>query len=87
MKASDAAGTPKPYLVHLQTGSWDFLVAFDLKDGPVEYTYTDTPNGKKWFAALSELTGGDDKAQALWDGYQSLIVRSNSMLGHHRQGQ
>jgi hypothetical protein len=83
MKASDAAGTPKPYVVHLQTGSWDFIVAFDMKDGPVEFTYTDTPNGKKWFAALSELAGGDDKAQAIWDEYQSLIARSTSMFGHH----
>lgn len=83
MKASAAAGTPQPYAVHLQTGGWDFILAFDLEDGPVEYTYTDTPNGKKWFAALSTLAGGDDKARAIWDEYQSLIARSDVMLGHH----
>jgi hypothetical protein len=83
MKASKAAGTTAPYLVHMQTGEWDFIVAFDLKDGPVEYTYTDTPDRKKWWAALVDIAGGQDKAQAIWDEYQSLIVRSNSMLGHH----
>ena len=81
-KASEAAGTPQPVLVHLQTGSWDFLVAWPMKDGPVQLTYTATPEGKKWFAALSEMTGGEEQAQALWDEYQSLIARSTSMIGH-----
>lgn len=82
-KASEAAGTQKPYMVHLQTGSWDFIVAWNMEDGPVEFTYTNNPDGAKWFAALAELTGGEEQAQALWDEYQSLIARSNSMLGHH----
>ncbi|WP_341711935.1 hypothetical protein [Erythrobacter sp.] len=82
-KASKAAGTPMPYLVHLQTGEWDFIVAFDLKDGPIEYTYTGSPNRKKWWAAMVEIAGGEKQAQAVWDEYQSLIVRSTSMLGHH----
>jgi hypothetical protein len=81
-KASEAAGTDQPVLVHLQTGSWDFLVVWRMDDGPVELTYTSTPDGKKWFAALAELTGGEEQAQALWDEYQSLIARSTSMIGH-----
>ena len=84
-KASKAAGTQEPYLVHLQTGSWDFIVAWNMEDGPVELTYTSNPDGAKWFAALAELTGGEEQAQALWDEYQSLIARSNSMLGHHHR--
>lgn len=86
-KASQAAGTQQPYLVHLQTGSWDFIVAWNMEDGPVELTYTNNPDGAKWFAALAELTGGEEQAQALWDEYQSLIARSNSMLGHHHKGE
>ena len=86
-KASDAAGTQKPYLVHLQTGSWDFIVAWNMEDGPVELTYTNNPDGAKWFAALTEIAGGEEEAQALWDEYQSLIARSNSMLGHHHTDQ
>lgn len=82
-KASKAAGTQQPYLVHLQTGSWDFIVAWDMKDGPAELTYTNNPDGAKWFAALAELTGGEEQAQALWDEYQSLIARSTTMIGHH----
>lgn len=82
-KAAKAAGTQEPYLVHLQTGSWDFIVAWNMKDGPVQLTYTSNPDGKKWFAAMSELAGGEEQAQAIWDEYQSLIARSNSMLGHH----
>ena len=82
-KASKASGTPEPYLVHLQTGSWDFLVAWDMADGPAELTYTSNPDGAKWFAALTELAGGEEEAQALWDEYQSLIARSTRMIGHH----
>ena len=82
-KASKAAGTDEPYMVHLQTGSWDFIVAWDMKDGPVEYTYTGTPNQKKWRAALNEIAGGEDQAKALLDEYSSLVARTTSMLGHH----
>ena len=81
-KASDAADTAKPVLVHLQTGEWDFLVVWRMEDGPVELTYTSNPDGEKWFAALSELAGGEDEANALWEEYQSLIARSTSMIGH-----
>ena len=84
-KASKAAGTPEPYLVHLQTGSWDFIVAWDMKDGPVELTYTGTPNGKKWFAALTELAGGEDEARAIQEEYSSLVARTSSMIGHHHR--
>lgn len=83
MKATAAAGTQQPYIVHLQTGDWDFLVAWDMKDGPVAFTYTDTPDGKKWRAALAEVAGGEDEAKAIWEEYQSLIARTNSMFGHH----
>ena len=86
-KASEAAGTQQPHLVHLQTGSWDFIVAWDMKDGPVELTYTSNPDGQKWFKALAELTGGEEQAQALWDEYQSLIARSTRMIGHHHRGE
>ena len=82
-KASKAAGTDMPYMVHLQTGEWDFIVAWDMKDGPVEYTYTGTPNEKKWWAAMVEIAGGEDQAKAIRDEYSSLIARSTSMLGHH----
>ena len=81
-KASEAAGTPKPVLVHLQTGEWDFLVVWRMEDGPVELTYTSNPDGPKWMAALAELAGGQDEAMALWNEYQSLISRSTSMIGH-----
>ena len=81
-KASDSAGTRQPILVHLQTGSWDFMVVWRMDDGPAELTYTSTPDGKKWFAALTEIAGGEEEAQAIWDEYQSLIARSTSMLGH-----
>lgn len=84
-KASENAGTRRPYMVHLQTGSWDFIVAWDMEDGPAELTYTSNPDGSKWFAALAELAGGEEQAQALWDEYQSLIARSTSMIGHHHR--
>jgi len=84
-KASEAAGTQQPYLVHLQTGSWDFIVAWNMEDGPAELTYTSNPDGAKWFKALSELAGGEEEAQALWDEYQSLIARSTRMIGHHHR--
>ena len=87
-KASDAAGTPKPVLVHLQTGEWDFLTAWTMHDGPVSLTYTATPNGKKWWAAMVELAGGEEQANAIRDEYSSLVARSTSMIGHrHLDGE
>lgn len=85
MKAAKAAGTQRPYLVHLQTGEWDFIVAWDMNDGPVQFTYTSMPDQRKWMAALAEMTGGEEQAQALMTEYQSLIARTNSMFGHHHR--
>jgi hypothetical protein len=82
VKASEAASTPQPILVHMQTGSWDFMVVWRMRDGPVELTYTSRPEGKKWFAALAEIAGGEDEARAIQEEYDSLVARSTSMIGH-----
>jgi hypothetical protein len=79
-KAAKQAGTTTPMRMVMQTGEYDVLLIWDMKDGIESMNWERSPDSVKWWAALSELEGGADKAQALMDEYQSLIRSATSDL-------
>jgi hypothetical protein len=84
VKASQKAGTPGPILaIHYQTGKWDASFIWELPGGMADLEWYRSPRDIKWFAALSEIVGGEDKASEIWADFNSKIASSVTEVGHH----
>ena len=82
--ASEKAGTPGPMLaIHFQTGKWDAAFIWNLQGGMADLEWYRSPNDIKWFEALSELAGGEEKAVAIWADYISKVAHAQTEVGHH----
>jgi hypothetical protein len=84
VKASQKAGTPGPILaIHYQTGKWDASFVWELAGGMADLEWYRSPRDIKWFAALSEIAGGEDKAAEIWADFNSKIASAQTEVGHH----
>lgn len=82
--AGAKAGTPGPIMaIHYQTGKWDAAFVWEMAGGMKDLEWFRSPNDIKWFAALSELEGGDDEANAIWEKYISMVAQAVTEVGHH----
>ena len=82
--ASKKAGTPGPMLaIHFQTGKWDAAFIWNLQGGMADLEWYRSPNDIKWFEALSELSGGEEEAAAIWADYISKVAHAQTEVGHH----
>lgn len=72
------AGNPGP-VMHLEhrTGEWDMTVIRHMKRGPSEMEWKRTPESIKWEKKFVEMAGGREKAQDIYETYESYIQRSN----------
>ena len=78
--ASKKAGTPYPRVIELQTGSWDVIVVYTLRDGPSEMAWKTSPEEAKGQKAFLEMHG-EEKAQEIADEFSSTVARTNSFVG------
>ena len=84
MPAGEKSGVPGPILaIHFQTGKWDAAFIWQMEGGMADLEWYRSPNDVKWFAAMAELEGGEDKAQAVWADYVSKIAHAQTEVGHH----
>jgi hypothetical protein len=79
-KAGEKVGTPPPEEYKMHTGKWDKMLVWNLKGGVEDLSWQMSPDNLKWWKALSDLTGGPDKAQAIMDEYQSLVAETYKEL-------
>lgn len=85
-KASEKAGTPRPaMIIDLVSGDWDVMTIWDMPEGLEEFNWETSPRNIKWRKALDEIAGGADKATAILNEYNALIVRSTRYIGKIRQ--
>ncbi len=81
--AAKKAGVPPVWAMHMQTGGWDAVFFWSMKNGPADMEWFRSPNDVKWMAAFAELEGGKENAGKLMKEYQSMVARTNVMIGHH----
>jgi len=82
--AGAKAGTPEPIMaIHYQTGKWDAAFIWEMAGGMADLEWYRSPDNVKWFAALAELSGGEDKAAELWASYISKVAKAETEVGHH----
>lgn len=81
-KADQEAGMKGVIDIHLNTGEWDSLVAFPMTGGIAQMGWASNPEDKKWEAVFARQVGGEDKAKALYEEFDSLIAERQRHVGH-----
>ena len=82
--AGEKAGTSPPMLaIHFQTGEWDAAFIWEMAGGMADLEWDRSPEDIKWFAALAELEGGTEQAEAIWAKYIGAVAEAYSEVGHH----
>ena len=84
-KASELAGTPGPMMVlELNSGPYDIMAVWHMKDGIESLNWETSPNDIKWRKAMNELAGSAEKAAEIIAEYQSCVASSSSSIGRLR---
>jgi len=78
------AGNQVPRTVKMQTGPWDLLLVWTMKDGPSDMTWKTSPEDIETLEAAREMFG-QEKMEKIGDEYSSLIARETSFLGFSGQ--
>lgn len=68
--------------IHLNTGEWDSIVAFPMTAGIAQMGWATNPEDKKWEEVFARQVGGEDKAKALYEEFDSLIADRERHVGH-----
>ncbi|WP_224489318.1 hypothetical protein [Robertkochia flava] len=81
MKAGADAGVPGPAMVmEMSSGEYDMVFVWHMKDGIEGMNWKTSPEDVKWLSSMSKIAGDQEKAQALWEEYESYIVKSDADL-------
>lgn len=80
LSSTSAPRDKMPFLVETPSGPWDILMIYPLESAPLEKKWATPADLGKLRSACVEAFG-DEKANATWDEYKGLIVRSSSMVG------
>lgn len=81
-KADAEAGMKGVIDIHMNTGEWDSVVAFPMTGGIAQMGWASNPEDKKWEAIFARQVGGEDKAKALYEEFDSLIANRQRHVGH-----
>lgn len=81
-KVDEALGQTGVIDFHMATGEWDSIVALPMRQGIAAMGWSENPEGKKWEAEFIRQAGGEDKAKAIWEEFDSLIARQQRHIGH-----
>ena len=76
-----SAGGPRAVL-HFETGKWDIVILWELKGGFDDLMWSVSPEDLTWHATFSEIAGGEEEADAIWDEYISYMANSQTEVGH-----
>lgn len=69
--------------IHFQTGKWDAAFIWEMDGGMADLEWYRSPDDIKWFAALAEITGGEEQAGELWAKYLATVADAQTEVGHH----
>jgi hypothetical protein len=78
--ASETAGTPEPQSYWMETGSYDMMLIWDLKEGPSDLEWSWSPDGVAWWNAFVAQEGSKEAAEKIQEEYTSLVSGSTSHI-------
>jgi hypothetical protein len=74
--ATKTAGTSSPSIHWLESGKYDLVITWKLKDGPADLKGRWSPDGEAWWNALVAQEGSEEAAEKLQSDYNDLIDSS-----------
>lgn len=74
--ASRSAGTSSPDIHWFESGKYDLVITWMLKDGPADLNGRWSPDGDVWWNALVAQEGSEEAAEKLQSDYNDLIASS-----------
>jgi len=74
--ASRSSGTSLPDIHWLESGKYDLVITWKLKDGPADLKGRWSPDGDAWWNALVAQEGSEEAAAKLQSDYNELIESS-----------
>ena len=83
VKAGKATGNPAATSFELTAGEWHQLTIFPM-NGPSDLEYSTTPEGATWWNQMAKQEGGADKAQEIWNTFQSYVKNSTSYIARKK---
>lgn len=85
MKATKSANLPGPYMVmEMNSGEYDLMVVWKLKDGLDSMNWEISPDDIKWRQAFTKLVGDKEKADKIHEEYQSYVRSSIGQLARKK---
>jgi hypothetical protein len=78
--AAVTAGTAVPVEHWFETGKYDIMVIWELKEDPADLEWTWSPDGVEWWKALVAQEGSEEAARKVQDDYNSLIASSTTNI-------
>lgn len=75
-EASAKAGTPSPVIYWFESGKYDLVVTWELKEGSINLKESWSPEGVEWWNALVVQEGSEAAARQLQSKYNGLIASS-----------
>lgn len=82
---ADRAVGRDPLAFDFATGAWDHVVFFPLTGGAADLEWQVRPIDAEWFAALAELQGGAQEAQALLTRFNEMVQDSEVQVVRKRR--
>jgi len=74
--ASETTGANLPVIYWFESGKYDLVVTWKLKDGPADLQGKWSPDGNNWWNALVAQEGSEEAALQLETTYNELIASS-----------
>jgi len=74
--ASETSGTTLPVIYWFESGKYDLVVTWKLKDGPADLKGKWSPDGETWWNALVAQEGSEEAAIKIQADYNELIASS-----------
>lgn len=76
-------GLEPPMMIRLNTGEYDAMVIFPMRQGIAQMGWKSNPSGQKWNDAFAKRLGGREKVSEHWEKFAATIDRTSSDIGYY----
>lgn len=83
--ASETSGTDLPQIYWFESGKYDLVITWKLKNGEADFQGNWSPYGKTWWNALVQQEGSVEAARKLQSDYNDQVASSVTNIARRAQ--